>query len=339
MQRCRRKLCVLLLCAMLMSLLATQALAAPLEDSGTLTIQSQYGTEKPVPVPGMKYSLYRIADIDEGSKITLTETFKDYPVKLEGETAADWDGIAQVLSGYVRKDGIEASYVAPSGEDGTVKFDVERGLYLVIGQSVTVGGYVYKVSPCIVCVPNIVDGKWNYDVTMLPKLDRDAVPPPPPSPPEKETVDRKVLKVWNDQGFEEDRPEFITVYLMRDDEVYDTVKLNEENGWSYSWRELDALNAEGTAYEWTVVEEPVENYTVTVEIKGVTYVLVNERWSDIPDEPPPEGEPPEEELPDEPVPLGNLPQTGVTWWPVPILLCLGILFLTAGAIRRRRNEA
>ena len=35
-----------------------------------------------------------------------------------------------------------------------------------------------------------------------------------------------------------------------------------------------------------------------------------------------------------------LPQTGVLWWPVPILLCTGLLFCIIGAIKRRlrKNE-
>ena len=46
----------------------------------------------------------------------------------------------------------------------------------------------------------------------------------------------------------------------------------------------------------------------------------------------------EEEF-DEDVPLsGYLPQTGVLWWPVPIMLCLGILLLTVGTLCRRRDE-
>ena len=35
-------------------------------------------------------------------------------------------------------------------------------------------------------------------------------------------------------------------------------------------------------------------------------------------------------------PGGYIPQTGVVWWPVPVLICLGLVFITAGVIRRRR---
>lgn len=52
---------------------------------------------------------------------------------------------------------------------------------------------------------------------------------------------------------------------------------------------------------------------------------------------PPRGSaPPEEiELDDPDVPLGDLPQTGMLWWPVPILAIAGLMLLIVGIIRRR----
>ena len=48
-----------------------------------------------------------------------------------------------------------------------------------------------------------------------------------------------------------------------------------------------------------------------------------------------------EEKLDRPTPLlpsGKLPQTGQLWWPVPILLAVGILLLVSGLIRRRKRN-
>lgn len=41
------------------------------------------------------------------------------------------------------------------------------------------------------------------------------------------------------------------------------------------------------------------------------------------------------ELDDPDVPLGDLPQTGQLWWPVPILAIAGLMLMIAGIIRRR----
>lgn len=45
-----------------------------------------------------------------------------------------------------------------------------------------------------------------------------------------------------------------------------------------------------------------------------------------------------EDIEDEDVPLAALPQTGLLWWPVPVLLCAGGAFLIVGAVRRKKNE-
>lgn len=85
-----------------------------------------------------------------------------------------------------------------------------------------------------------------------------------------------------------------------------------------------------------------EEYTVTVSREGITFVVTNTLTEELPDEPTPEGplpEVPEENIPDEPVPQGPaLPQTGVLWWPVPLLACAGMALFLAGWARRRSEE-
>ena len=46
----------------------------------------------------------------------------------------------------------------------------------------------------------------------------------------------------------------------------------------------------------------------------------------------------EEDFGNEDVPLANLPQTGLLWWPVPVLICVGAALLIVGAVRRKKNE-
>ena len=74
----------------------------------------------------------------------------------------------------------------------------------------------------------------------------------------------------------------------------------------------------------------------------VTFVVTNTLTEEITDEPTPEGplpEVPEENIPGEPVPQGPaLPQTGVLWWPVPLLACAGMALFLAGWARRRSEE-
>ena len=68
-----------------------------------------------------------------------------------------------------------------------------------------------------------------------------------------------VTKVWEDEGYEENRPVSITVNVG-DEEVV----LSLENGWKGSV-EVDAFDPEGTLKTYTVSEDAVENYTTEID--------------------------------------------------------------------------
>ena len=88
------------------------------------------------PVEGMELSLYCVAEYEESGSFTLTERFRKYPVSLEQKSQEDWQGAADALADYIRRDGITADAVLVSGSDRTVCFtDLNRGLYLVRGQT------------------------------------------------------------------------------------------------------------------------------------------------------------------------------------------------------------
>lgn len=187
------------------------------------------------------------------------------------------------------------------------------GLYLLLGQRHTQDGYRYDAAPSMVMLPSqdAVENEWLYEVTVSPKYDSAAIPDVPV------TVTCKVLKVWDDANNENLRPKEITVQLLREGEVYDTVILNAENNWRYAWPELN------NSYTWAVAEGACEGYTVRVGRSGITFVITNTSVS---------GEP---KLPKPNDPL--LPQTGQLWWPVPMLLA-GLILLAIGLFRRRRPE-
>ena len=91
-----------------------------------------------------------------------------------------------------------------------------------------------------------------------------------PSPPPTVKQQLTVRKVWNDDGI--DRPEQVTVALLRDGEAADTVVLNAQNQWIYTWSELDN-NA-----VWTVEETDIPTgYTATYNTVGSTVTIVNEK--------------------------------------------------------------
>ena len=357
MKKSRIAICLLIVCTMIMSLFAAEAFASGSlkpDFPAKLTIRTQYGSTDPQPVEGIPYHIFRIAEIEMGSRFFLTDEFKDCGITLKGDSADEWDGVAELILGYAQVQKLEPAVTVTSDKDGlAVVEDIDTGLYLVVADRTRTGKYTYSVKPGIISVPNIVDDNWNYDVTMVPKMERVSNPSTPPAP-EKETVDRKALKIWDDDGNEEKRPDDITVHLLRDGEVYATETLNEANGWSCEWRGLTSLDNDGNTYEWNLIEDAVEGYSPTMEQSGITFVLTNTFVEELPEDPTPlspgepgtpgnpgtPGEPDEplEELPEDPVPLAMLPQTGMLWWPVPVMGLLGVMFLALGAAFRRRES-
>lgn len=320
----KRALSLILVLLMAVSLLPMSAFAAdPIDTSakGSLTVDYRYESS---PISGAAFEIFKIADVDPYVNFTLTQKFAKYPVQLEDNTVESWNSMALTMKGYVQADSIAPDYTATTGSDG--KFTLNNltpGLYLVVGAKHTIGEYTYTTAPFIVSVPgrDAETDEWIYDVTVVPKPSRDENPTDEPT---DRVVTRKVLKVWDDKGHVSKRPKEITVQLLKDGEVYETVTLNAANNWRYAWDNLPAYNEDGTKIEWTVVEKDVSGYTVKVEQDGITFVITNKYT-------PPATTPTETKPP-------KLPQTGLMWWPVPLLAFLGIAFLAVGFVRRRSHE-
>ena len=80
-----------------------------------------------------------------------------------------------------------------------------------------------------------------------------------------------VKKVWSDSDNAEGlRPDDVTVNLLADGEVIDTVTLSDDNDWSYSWTKLDGFTA-GEEIIYTVTEDKVENYSTRIDKEENTY--------------------------------------------------------------------
>ncbi|MBQ6288924.1 MAG: Cna B-type domain-containing protein, partial [Clostridia bacterium] len=79
---------------------------------------------------------------------------------------------------------------------------------------------------------------------------------------EKTQVD--VTKVWKDSDNKDGcRPESVTVNLLANGTKIDSVELNAEDSWSYSWKNL-AKKTGGKNIDYTVTEDAVTNYTTVI---------------------------------------------------------------------------
>lgn len=340
-------------------LLPLQALAADSIDLNrpvSLNISYQDGD---TPLAGASFDIFLVATVDEYGELTATEDFARFKeeIDIRGENDEAWRALASTLEGYVSQ--LSPADSGKTDEEGQLSWKkLTAGLYFVQGTRHTQNGYRYDLVPFLVMLPALdrENNAWIYDMEASPKFTSSPVPSGSDN-----YITRKVLKVWEDDGHEQDRPGEVIVQLLRDGKVYDTVTLNAANNWRHTWKGLN------DRYAWTLAEKETEGYSVKITREGITFVVTNTYSGESPNvspppdtsEPPTASVPPAESAPPttsppptEPAgpttPVGptdptdpttpskpGLPQTGQLWWPVPVLLAAGMLFVVMGLVRRR----
>ncbi len=160
----------------------------------------------------------------------------------------------------------------------------------------------YSFNPYLVFLPFANNGGLNYNVTSTPKLKLNKL----------DDKSIYVIKKWDDNNNEaKKRPEKITVELKRGEKVVDTVVLNEGNGWAHTF---EGQSNEG---KYSVNEKMVKNYSVKYSGDSENGFIITNTYNS-----------------------GKLPQTGQLWWPIGIVLFVGLLFVLLGIIElgARKNE-
>lgn len=337
----RKIICSLL--AVIFFLIPVQCFAANSVDVNRNSTITVYFRDEKTPIVGAKFNLYLVAECDKNGRLTVTQDFKNYRVDFNTDDKEALQALAQTLEGYALRDDIAPLDSGTTNANGILVFptsgkELKPGLYLVTGERHTQNDKIYDATPFIVSLPSedSETGKLNYDVTAVPKYEVK----PTPSQSEKETY--KIIKLWEDEGFENYRPQQITVELLRDGKVFEKVILNEENRWTYKWENLDSSR------KWSVVEDVPEGYTVTITQQGNAFIITNKsdktETTTKPSSSSSTTTPSNNEkttnqgsTPSSPS-EDKVPQTGQLWWPVPMLVCLGVLLIVVGLIRRKNGE-
>lgn len=210
----------------------------------------------------------------------------------------DVQGAANALENRILMDGIEADAYATSDSSGKASFSgLESGIYLVVGKEVESNGVFYMPQVSLVSLSGDLSVDLKYETSN--KASRI-----------------HVLKVWKKDN-KKSRPKSIEVCLLRSDGiVVDKVKLDSDNQWSYTWDSLSTL------YTYSVMETSVPSgYKESCYREMDSVVLTNTgRYTDK-----------KKEKKDD-----ELALTGQLWWPVPVLLFVGLVLFGLG--RLLRNE-
>lgn len=210
----------------------------------------------------------------------------------------DVQGAANALENRILMDGIEADACVTSDSLSTANFSgLETGIYLVVGKEVFQDGVFYMPQVSLVSLSGDLSVDLKYETSEKPSRIH-------------------VLKVWK-RDSKKSRPKSIEVCLLRSDGiVVDRVVLNSDNQWSTTWNHLSTL------YTYRVMETSVPSgYKESCSREKDTIILTNtgnytDKVEDKKDE--------------------ELPNSGQLWWPVPVLLFVGLVLFGLG--RHLKNE-
>lgn len=209
----------------------------------------------------------------------------------------DVQGAANALENRILMDGIEADACVTSDSLSTANFTgLESGIYLVVGKEVFQDGVFYMPQVSLVSLSGDLSVDLKYETSDKPSRIH-------------------VLKVWK-RDSKKSRPKSIEVCLLRSDGiVVDKVVLNSDNQWSTTWDNLSTL------YTYRVMETSVPSgYKESCSREKDTIILTNTgNYTDKVDKKD-----------------DKLPDSGQLWWPVPVLLFVGLVLFGLG--RHLKNE-
>lgn len=262
---------IMALCCMFALMLATIGLSAPAATAatasgttaeGSLTVTYQY---QEAALNNADINLYRLADWSAKGGYTPTGDFANhttYPV--------DWDilndqqtlrDFANTMAGYIAVNKPAAENTLKTDSAGVATFNqLKDGLYLAVVAPYQGNVLTCQTAAMLVALPNVhKDAAEQRTLSIEPKADC-AVPP---------TTTISVTKVWKDKD-QPKRPESVTMNLLQDGKIYDSIMLNNANDWKYTWKGLQAK------HEYTVVEANVPgNYTALVDRENNDYTVTN----------------------------------------------------------------
>lgn len=247
------------LLSLLVCLLSCVPLSVSCDDSGERSINLICRKDDTI-LTGMKWRLYKVGE-RSGSGIVLTGAFAGYQIDTSNITEENVEQIAKTIASYAVVDGVAPVSSGETNKDGELTFSgLSKGVYLAVGRTLQVDKTFY-VPSTLLLEANDSDVTFSYDA--YPKFAYITL---------SSVVDSyTVKKVWiNDTPESIPHPTYVTVDLYRNDKIYDTVTLNEENNWEYRWNDLEPIN------DWYVVERHIPvDYTVLIDFNSNQYLIKN----------------------------------------------------------------
>ncbi|MGT2802316.1 Cna B-type domain-containing protein [Streptococcus henryi] len=200
-----------------------------------IKLKNSQGTpddHKTAPVPG---SFYTLIKLDNNSELT-EERQKQLETDMAEKTVEDLEKLAI--------DNLVYHGEATDPEGATVFSNLSAGTYYGFEVNSKAGKERLATSQ-----PFVVLVTLGSKLTVYPKTKEE---------PQPGRTTFTVRKVWKGQKLTS-----VTVNLKRDGNKIDSVELNANNKWEYTFENLEITSSEGKEYTYTVEEEIPKNYTAT----------------------------------------------------------------------------
>ena len=240
-------------------------------------------------IGGAELSLYYVATVKLNSKNNLSYTFTD--AFEDCGSYLDDPALSVKLDAFVMDNSVTSEKIVTDAHGNAVFTNLPLGLYFV-KQTTDVAGY----APCrsfLVTLPYKTDDGYVYDVNASPKTDIAKL------------TDITVKKVWNTDASTK-AADSVTVQLLREGVVVETVMLNTENGWQVVFSDMPASDA------YSIFEMNIpEGFTATYSQSGYVFTVTN---------------------------TSSLIQTGQLFWPIPVLAMAGLCLISLGTVVLRKKS-
>jgi hypothetical protein len=241
LKKAKRLLMILTVCLLTLGLAPTAQAAETAKAHGSIVIK--------YPVVGTQFDIYQVEEINEEGNRVWTEKFKDSSVNMDEKAAAETLYTYILRNNSQNEDEIKPIQTETIDENGSLTFtSLQKGTYLIVGQTVTVEGIKYTPSAVLLSDSQGEGFGSKWTVGSSPKYAKEEIPavednPTIDLPPTENTVVQDPLpdtttvsatKVWSDDDAST-RPTSVNAQLLCDGEIYDTVTLSAENNWTHQW--------------------------------------------------------------------------------------------------------
>lgn len=244
-----------------------------------------------IPVEGVELTIFKIANATDKNNNLFYEYVENLNNCKADLTNLENDNLTSEILECIKDKELDSIKEITNGE-GIVKFNnLDLGLYLVM-QTNIVTGYS-KIDSFLVNIPKTIDGIWTYDIEAVPKVDIIRL------------FDLTVEKVWGVSN-DNDIPNKVTIELLKNNEVIDTIELSKENNWTYTWEQIEKSDE----YSVREINIPI-GYTASYRMEGNKFIVTNTK---------------------------TLVQTGQELWLTLLLAFIGLLFIATGIVCEKRKK-